>query len=92
MAEISVHDQLPLNEEAGHGYPRMHTFLLASADLALKSLMWALFIIWVAVSFFSAANFMDDILIKWDELTEGTIFGITGIAYFYLLFTCKSFC
>jgi len=91
MAALSAREPLLSNGEVGHGYSKSASFLPALANSVLKSLMWAIFIIWVAVIFFNPTEFVHDFLTKWIKWTRGTIFGITGTAFYLSLIIVRTF-
>lgn len=78
MAKLSAREPLLSKGEIGDGYSKSTSFLLTLVNSVLKSLMWAFFIIWVAVIFFYPTKVVQNFLRKWIKLTEGSIFEITG--------------
>ncbi|KAJ3675343.1 hypothetical protein LUZ60_004385 [Juncus effusus] len=83
MAENNNSQEQPLLLN-GSSNSKHETFTKKSSPLpslfkwGLKSLMWAIFSIWVAAIFFYCTGFVSHLLRKWVDATEGTLFGITG--------------
>lgn len=78
MAGLSAYEPLLSNGRVEHGPSKRMPFACSLAKWVLKSLMWIIFIIWVAAIFFYPTDLVRNLLSQWYQMTENTIFGITG--------------
>ncbi|GER38924.1 ferric reduction oxidase 6 [Striga asiatica] len=62
-------------------YPKKKPFLLSSAKWALRVLMWAVFIAWMASTFLYPSDSFNTSYLKLARFTEGTLFGIAGTIF-----------
>ncbi|KAL5539382.1 hypothetical protein UlMin_042914 [Ulmus minor] len=67
------------------GYVEKKSPFVSLTKFILKTVIWMLFISWVAITFLLPAEFSNAIVRKWLNVSSGTIFGITGS--FFLLFS-----
>lgn len=79
MAELLAREPLLPKEKLSHGSGKTTSFLPSLARLGLKSLMWAIFLVWVAAIFFFPTELVKSLFSKWTKLTEKTVFGLTGV-------------
>ncbi|CAL9126214.1 unnamed protein product, partial [Musa textilis] len=85
MAELLAREPLLPKEKLSHGSGKTTSFLHSLARLGFKSLMWAIFLVWVAAIFFFPTELVKSLLSRWTTLTEQTVFGLTGS--FFLVFS-----
>ncbi|XP_026663849.2 ferric reduction oxidase 7, chloroplastic-like [Phoenix dactylifera] len=78
MAKLSVHEPLLSNGGVEHGSSKHMPFACSLAKWVLKSLMWIIFIIWVAAIFFYPTDLVRSLQSRWISITENSVFGITG--------------
>ncbi|CAL9205578.1 unnamed protein product [Musa hybrid cultivar] len=78
MAELLAREPLLPKEKLSHGSGKTTSFLPSLARLGLKSLMWAIFLVWVAAIFFFPTELVKSLFSRWTKLTEQTVFGLTG--------------
>ncbi|KDP32466.1 hypothetical protein JCGZ_13391 [Jatropha curcas] len=53
-------------------------FFISSVKWILKTLMWVIFMAWVAIIFFYPSKFGNELFEKWIRATDGTLFGLSG--------------
>ncbi|XP_073014051.1 ferric reduction oxidase 7, chloroplastic [Typha latifolia] len=78
MAELSTNRPLLSEELQEKDYSGKTPLLPSLSKWVLKSLIWALFLTWAVAIFFYSSEFVKDLQKKWINLTQGTVFGITG--------------
>ncbi|KAG0483081.1 hypothetical protein HPP92_011165 [Vanilla planifolia] len=77
MGELSARVALLTNKDLEVGYAKKKPILKVLAKLLLKSLIWVIFLAWVAAIFFQPL-YGRKVFSVWIKLTEGSVFGVTG--------------
>ncbi|KAI9126546.1 hypothetical protein K1719_002142 [Acacia pycnantha] len=80
----SVHAPLLSPTAVGNGDTNKTSVFLSATKWTLKSLIWVIFITWVALIFLLPAEFFNHLFEKWIRATRGTPFGITGSIFLLL--------
>ncbi|KAL9229359.1 hypothetical protein vseg_004835 [Gypsophila vaccaria] len=57
---------------------KTQNLLRLTAKWVLKSLMWVVFIAWIALMFFYPSDFGNHLVSHWIRLSRGTVFGLAG--------------
>ncbi|PKU79997.1 ferric reduction oxidase 6 [Dendrobium catenatum] len=78
MAELSALVPLLADRKLEFDNSNNRPILQTLAKLVVKSLIWVVFIIWVATIFFLPTEFVQKLLSNWIKTTQGSIFGVTG--------------
>ncbi|WOL00896.1 ferric reduction oxidase 7, chloroplastic-like [Canna indica] len=73
MAELTAREPLLPQESS-----KPASFFPSLARLGLKSLMWIIFLFWIAAIFFFPTSLVKSLFSKWTNLTDPSVFGITG--------------
>ncbi|XP_058089933.1 ferric reduction oxidase 7, chloroplastic-like [Magnolia sinica] len=78
MAEGSGDDVVISNTRLYDSFFKQRCSLVLLAKWVLKTAMWLIFILWIALIFLYPSDFMGKIFHKWFELTQGTFYGLDG--------------
>lgn len=82
MAENSVKRPLLLSGDVeADPYTRNPSLFVLWAKRVLKTLMWVVFFAWIAVMFLYPGEFGSNVVQKWERVSEGTPFGVTGTKF-----------
>lgn len=75
----SVNTPLLASKAVENGDTKKTSILVSATKWTLKSLIWLIFVAWVALIFLLPAEFFNDLFFRnWIRATQGTPFGITG--------------
>ncbi|XP_020571375.1 ferric reduction oxidase 6-like [Phalaenopsis equestris] len=78
MADLSASAPLLRERKLEFGYSKNRAILQTLAKFVIKSLMWVIFVVWVAAIFFFPTEFVQKLYSKWIKSTRGSFFGVTG--------------
>ncbi|KAM0940150.1 putative ferric-chelate reductase (NADH) [Dioscorea sansibarensis] len=78
MDEFSAHEPLISNEGFKDLQSKNKPFKLVLAKWLLKSLMWLIFVLWVAVIFFNPSDVVRSLFSKLIHASQNSFLGITG--------------
>lgn len=79
MEQNSVYNPLLSSQDVQPDIVKKETLTVSLVKWILKTVMWIVFISWVAFIFFYPAKFVSKLFEKLIEVTNGTVFGITGL-------------
>lgn len=93
MDEISVHEPLLSSQHVDH--VKSKSLIVSLSKWILKTVMWLVFISWVALIFVYPAESMTNLVRNWTEISNDNVFGTTGLpseALLLLLLLIYLFC
>lgn len=79
MDENSVHQPLLSSQYVEPGYVKKKPLLLSLAKWMLRTVMWVVFISWVAFIFLYPTKSVSELFRKVIGVTNETVFGTTGL-------------
>lgn len=87
MDEISVHEPLLSSQRVEQSYHVKNKPLIVSlSKWILKTVMWLVFISWVALIFVYPTESMTNLVRNWTDISNDNVFGTTGLpseAFYY---------
>lgn len=79
MDEISVHKPLLSSHYAEPSYSKNKPLILSLAKWILETVIWVVFILWVAFLFLYPTDYVNGLVRKWTEVSNDTVFGTAGL-------------